>query len=61
MLTLKIKTRSGDIADLTVEELIAIDGQPFTDGGSLKDAVVHLEGRLVALESLLSGLISQGG
>lgn len=58
MVTLTVKGKSGQITDLQVEELISIDGQRFRgQEENVRDAVLHMEGRVVAIESLLAGLI----
>ena len=56
MITLKVKTKTGTITDMQVAELMDVDGKPFKSGEDfqeIRDAVIHLEGRVQTLETLL--------
>ena len=55
MITITVKTKSGVIMDYTFTEIIAIDGRPYEDSGEGRDVVMHIQGRLDALETLMSG------
>ena len=55
MITITVKTKSGVIMDYTFTEIIAIDGRPYEDSGEVRDVVMHIQGRLDALETLMSG------
>lgn len=61
-ITLKIKTKTGQVQDITVEDLLSVDGKPFAAGDEvtyLHDMVVHLDGRMSVVEGLLPTLINQ--
>lgn len=63
MTTLRIKTKTGHITEMQVEELLEVDGKPFRTDDEFKDvrdAVIHLEGRVSALESALYERVSNG-
>lgn len=56
MIEIKAKTRSGVIQSFHVEEILEIDGKPYRGmPEDLRDAILHLEGRVVALENIISG------
>lgn len=55
MTTLTVKTKTGAIMDYTFAEIIAVDGRPYEDSGEVRDVVMHIQGRLDALETLMSG------
>lgn len=63
MMTLRIKTKSGAITEMAVEELIEVDGKPYKSADEyqeLRDAVMHLEGRVSGLESASYERVSHG-
>ena len=51
MTTLKIKTRSGEVTTMQVQELMEVDGEPFVGKDSLDEFVKGLSERVVALEA----------
>lgn len=58
MTTLKVKTATGSITEMRVAELLEIDGKPYRpeiSSEAIRDAVIHLEGRVEAIETILSG------
>lgn len=58
MVTLRVKSKSGQVTEIPVEALLAIDGVPYQASSSeLRDAVLHLDGRVAAIEGLMSGLL----
>lgn len=59
---LVMKLRSGAIHELDVEELVSVDGRPFSaDSGEEQDArLSNLEGRVDGLENIISQLIAKG-
>lgn len=57
MITLRIKTKTGHVSEMQVEELLAVDGQPYRgadDYQELRDAIAHLSGRVDTFETLLT-------
>lgn len=63
MPALKVKTKSGQIQTLTVEELLEVDGKPYRDDSGWQEHFSFLEGRIQSLENLLrpSGSTEQKG
>lgn len=59
--TLSVKTKSGSIQEIQVEALVAVDGCPY--GGvtvdTLRDSLIHLSGRMQAIEAAVHGQITQ--
>lgn len=56
LITLKLKSRSGQVNDIQVSEILEIDGVPYTPGGdveALRSHVIHMDGRLTALERVI--------
>ena len=63
--TLKFVTRTGEEVEMPVAELISVDGHPYksyteeSEGlQSLQLAVIHLDGRVDELTSLVHSLLS---
>jgi hypothetical protein len=54
MPTIKVKTKSGFITDMTIDEIIEIDGKPYAPGESLADRLAFLEGRVSAIETIFT-------
>lgn len=53
MIVLKVKTLSGETADLRIEELVSIDGAPYRQAEETKDIsaqIARLDGRLSVIE-----------
>lgn len=64
MTTLRFKTKTGAITEMVVGELLEVDGKPFKSGDDyqeVRDAVIHLEGRVQTLETLLTTRSNDGG
>jgi hypothetical protein len=57
MVTLRFKTKTGETAELRVEQLLSIDGKPATSAEDLQGVLLelaHLAGRVSALETILA-------
>jgi len=51
---LKIKNLDGTVGTIRVEQLLAVDGAPYkASPDDLREALIHLEGRLTAVEHVL--------
>lgn len=56
LVELKIQARDGTVASIRVQKLLAVDGEAYTAApADLRDALLYLDGRLTAIESLLAG------
>ena len=56
MTTIKVKSKSGTVNELQVEEILEIDGKPYTPQGDvdqIQAIVNHLSGRVATIEQLL--------
>lgn len=56
LINLKCKSKTGQVIDLQVTEIIEIDGQPYRPVGEveqLTSLVNHLTGRIAAIENIL--------
>jgi len=54
LITIQAKSKTGQILELEVERIIAIDGEPFTaSSGQIRDHLMIVEGRLQALETII--------
>lgn len=51
---LVVKSERGNVNRLHVEELISVDGRPYTASEDLRDYVNHLSGRVQAIENVLA-------
>lgn len=61
MVTLKVKSRSGQINELQVEALLEVDGTPYrVSPEDVRDAMIHLDARVQQLEGMISRLIGAG-
>lgn len=63
LIELKLKSKSGQINDLQVAEIISIDGRPYEPAGrsaELQEQIIFLDGRVTALERVI-GAGSQDG
>ena len=58
MITVTAKTESGAIMDFQFQEIVSVDGRPYEDAGSMRDVIMHMQGRLEAIEAILSGAAS---
>lgn len=55
MNTIQAKSKTGQILEIEVERIISIDGEPFTaTSGELRDHLMIIEGRLQAIETIIS-------
>ena len=59
---LVMKLKSGAIHNLDIDELISVDGRPFSPDTSDEqgDRLAILEGRIEGLENIISQLIVKG-
>jgi hypothetical protein len=53
-MTLQFKTKSGQICELVVEELLSVDGKPFEQRDDLRELVYQLHGRIEAIENIFT-------
>ena len=57
LITIEAKTKTGNIQQFQVAEIISIDGQPYrpaSETEQIRQLVNHLSGRVAALEAILS-------
>lgn len=62
MISLKVKTKTGLVTDMQVEALLEVDGKPYQSADDLtavREAQIHLEGRVDGLENVLNSLLTQ--
>lgn len=63
LITLKCKSKTGNIIETQVAEILEIDGKPYrsaeTDENIIQ-LVNHLSGRVASLETILGQLLRQG-
>lgn len=58
LINIKCKSKSGQIVDFNVSEILEIDGQhyqPAEDTQQLKSLVNHLTGRIATIEAIIGG------
>lgn len=58
MITLKVKTPTGSVTEIRAAELLEINGKPYrpeSDIDTLRDAIIHMEGRVETLEKIVAG------
>ena len=55
-MTITVKTKSGAIQTIQVEELMSVDGKPIAqpDSVELRDRLAYLEGRVDTLERMVA-------
>lgn len=57
-IVVKAKTKAGHIQDFQVAEILEIDGKPYRPVDEIeafKNHIIHLDGRVTALEAIVSG------
>ena len=55
MIIIQAKSKTGQVVEFEVDRILSIDGQPYTaTAGDLRDLLVHLEGRVSAVENILT-------
>ena len=60
MITIRAKSKTGQLVDFEVDQLISIDGEPVTANyGEMLEHMVRLEGRLQAVENNITLLTNQ--
>lgn len=55
LIDLKCRSKTGQVVNIQVAELLEIDGRPFQPGGDveqLRNHLIHLDGRVTALERM---------
>lgn len=58
MVTLRVKSKTGQVMDVAYDALISVDGVPYkASADDIRDAVLHLDGRVAAIESFISGML----
>jgi hypothetical protein len=58
LITIKSKSKTGQVIDIQVQEILEIDGQPYRPTGdvtALAQLVNHLSGRIAAIEAIVGG------
>ena len=53
MTTIKVKTRSGEVTTMQVQELMEVDGEPYRGKDSMADAVIALQERVAEIEAVV--------
>ena len=55
MILIQAKSKTGSLITFEVSQIISIDGEPYTQSaGQLRDHLLVMEGRLQAVETILS-------
>jgi hypothetical protein len=57
MLNIQLKSKTGQVIQIQAMEIIAIDGIPYRPMNSvdeLREHMIHLDGRVSAIESILA-------
>ena len=58
MVTLKVKSKTGQVMDVQFDALISVDGVPYkATSEDYREALIHFGGRLEAVENFISGLL----
>jgi inorganic pyrophosphatase/exopolyphosphatase len=63
-MNLKFKTKSGEVSNITVDELLEVDGKPFRQGDEtefLTAQIARLDGRLMTIERALFPPVEREG
>lgn len=63
LITIKSKSKTGQVIEIQVSEILEIDGKPYRPAQadeSIVSLVNHLSGRVAALESILGQLFQRG-
>ena len=63
LITIKSKSKTGQVIELQVSEILEIDGRPYRSAQAdenLTALVNHLSGRVAALESIFGQLFQKG-
>lgn len=58
LITIKSKSKTGQVIEIQVQEILEIDGQPYRPSGdytALASLVNHLSGRIAAIEAIVGG------
>jgi len=53
MILIRAKSKTGQLVDFEVDRIVSIDGEPF-DGTAIRDHLLQIEGRLQAVETILT-------
>lgn len=54
MIEIQIRNEAGRVIPIRCQEIVTIDGHPFQGtAADFRDALVHLEGRVCAIERIL--------
>lgn len=62
LITLKMKSKTGQVMEIQVAEILEIDGKPYQPAGNVEvllQHVNHLSGRVAAIEGVLGQFIAQ--
>lgn len=57
MIRLTVRTKNNDVTNLAVDEIIAIDGKPFSEFGSSPPSLTELENRVKMLEAIVQPIL----